>query len=61
MTNAIQGKRVTITNTDNPFARRHIGKQGVVTNTAPLGMVVITLDEDGSEYWAETRNIKVGA
>ena len=61
MTNSIQGKRVAITSTDNPFARRHIGKRGVVTNTAPLGMVSITLDEDGSEYWAETRNIRVVA
>lgn len=61
MTNSIQGKRVTITSTSNPFASRHIGKQGVVTGSAPLGMICITLDEDGSEYWAETRNVRVAA
>ncbi len=61
MTNSIQGKRVTITKTDNTFASRHVGKQGIVTSTAPLGMVSITLDEDGSEYWAEIRNIRAAA
>ena len=61
MTKSIQGKRVMIANTDNQFARRHIGKQGVVTGSAPLGMLVITLDDDGSEYWAETRNVRVVA
>lgn len=61
MTNSIQGKLVVITKTDNPFASRHIGKRGIVTSTAPLGMVSITLDDDGSEYWAETRNIRVVA
>lgn len=61
MTKAIEGKRAVITGTDNPFARRHIGKQGVVAGSAPLGMIVLILDEDGSEYWAETRNVRVVA
>jgi hypothetical protein len=55
------GTKVQITHTSNPFAKGDVGKFGVVTGEAPLGMIVVTLD-DGREFWAERFNLrKVGA
>lgn len=49
--------RVKITRTSNKFAQADVGKEGIVTGDAPLGMVIVTLD-DGRDYWAETYNLK---
>lgn len=54
MTNGI---RVQITRTTNKYAQHHVGQFGVIVGTAPLGMVVVLLD-DGEEYWAETFNLR---
>lgn len=54
------GRRAKIIGTSNKFAEKDIGKSGVITGTAPLGMVIVTLD-DGREFWANTYNLAVGA
>ncbi len=51
------GTRVQITRTSNKYSLHHVGQCGTVVGTAPLGMVVVLLD-DGEEYWAETYNLK---
>lgn len=53
----INGTRVQITFTSNPFAKADVGKCGVIVGDAPLGMVVVLLD-DGREFWAEKFNLK---
>ena len=56
-----KGTKVQIARTSNPFAKGDVGKFGVITGEAPLGMVAVTL-EDGTEYWAEKFNLrKAGA
>lgn len=56
-----KGTRVQIVRTSNKFAQGDVGKFGVITDDAPLGMVVVALD-DGTEYWAEKYNLrKAGA
>ena len=51
------GTRVQITRTTNKYAQEHVGQFGVIVGEAPLGMVVVLLD-DGEEYWAEVFNLR---
>lgn len=51
------GQRVKIVATSNEFARGDIGKTGVVTGEAPLGMVIVRLDA-GRDFWAYPHNLR---
>ncbi len=56
-----EGTKVQIARTGNKFAQGSVGKTGIVVGQAPLGMVIVRLD-DGTDYWAETYNLrKMGA
>lgn len=53
-----KGTRVVIGATDNEFAKRHVGKAGVVVGEAPLGMIAIDLDDGMRDYWAKPYNVR---
>ncbi len=53
-----KGTRVQIVRTSNKHAQHHVGKDGVIIGDAPLGLVIVKLN-DGTEYWAETLNLRI--
>ncbi len=53
-----KGTRVIIGYTSNKFAEHDVGKHGVVVGEAPLGMVVVELDDGTKDYWAKPHNLR---
>jgi hypothetical protein len=53
----LQGRRVKINETSNPFGSAHVGKSGTVVGHAPTGFVAVDLDDGTKNYWASTYNL----